>query len=83
MFGEEFYFTFTQICFGVIGSGFSAASPLTSGVGGAGIVSFQATAGVDLYLVAVVGGNVYNVYSFHVQQTKHSIQGHLQILLKD
>ena len=61
MFGEEFYFTFTQICFGVIGSGFSAAPPLTSGVGGAGIVSFQATAGVDLYLMAVVGGNVYNV----------------------
>ena len=61
MFGEEFYFTFTQICFGVVGSGFSVASPLTSGVGGAGIVSFQATAGVDLYLMAVVGGNVYNV----------------------
>ena len=62
MFGEEFCFTFTPICFGVTGSGFSAASPLTGGVGGAGIVSrFRAAAGVDPYLMAVVGGNVYNV----------------------
>ena len=61
MFGEEFCFTFTPICFGVISSGFSAASPLTGGVGGADIVSFRAAAGVDPYLMAVVGGNVYNV----------------------